>query len=185
MTRSITSRFVAVVSLLIAGAAAAAQQSAPATPLAELPLIDVSGYGKLLEEHRGKPLMIYFWASWCEPCRVEFAIVNELAAKYAAKEMVILGVSLDEDGELNLMRRFLQRHVPRFPNYRKQPGIHAPFYSSVEPKWKGAIPASFFYDREGKLQASLIGEQKREAFEKAITDLLNRARPVVGGRGEN
>ena len=45
----------------------------------------------------------------------------------------------------------------------------------MQPKWCGAIPATFFYDAEGNLVRSLFGENKREAFEKAIEDFLKGA----------
>ena len=83
------------------------QDKAEAQRVADPEIVDGQGYPKLLERHRGKPLMVYFWATWCEPCRVEFPIVNELARSYTARGLVVVGVSLGEDGEMNLVRRFL------------------------------------------------------------------------------
>ncbi len=166
---------------LVAAGTLAAQSPAPksskkdAAPAADPAIIDQAGYTSLLAKHRGKPMMVNFWATWCEPCRDEFPMVNELAKKYAAQGLVVLGVSLDDDGEIILVRRFLARVQPVFPNYRKKPGNEEPFINSIDPKWTGAIPATFFYDPGGRQVAKLVGEHRREEFEAAIKDLLKHS----------
>lgn len=144
-------------------------------PAADPVVIDAPAYAALVAKHRGKPVMVNFWATWCEPCREEFPMVNELAQKHAPQGLVVLGVSLDDDGEVVLVRRFLARIKPVFPIYRKKPGREEPFINSIDPKWSGAIPATFFYDREGRLVARLVGEHTREEFETSIQDLLRRS----------
>lgn len=128
-----------------------------------------------LSDFRGKVVFLNFWATWCEPCRDEFPMVNELAKKYAAQGLVVLGVSLDDDGEIELVRRFLARVQPVFPNYRKKPGYEEPFINAIDPKWTGAIPATFFYDPGGRQVAKLVGEHRREEFEAAIQKLLKQS----------
>ncbi len=148
-------------------------QNKPAIPDPEL--IDARGYEDLIARHRGKPVMVYFWATWCEPCRHEYPVINELARKYASRGLVILGISMDDDADMNLVRRFLARGKPIFPNYRQKPGQDQPFRRTVNPKWHGAIPATFLYHPDGRQVAQLIGENKRATFEKAIQDLLGSA----------
>jgi thiol-disulfide isomerase/thioredoxin len=116
--------------------------------------------------------MVYFWATWCEPCREEYPMLVEVARQYAPKGLVVFGISLDEDAEVTLARRFLERNRPDFPNYRKRPGNEEAFINAVDPKWTGAIPATFFYSRAGREVGRLIGEHKREEFERAIQALL-------------
>jgi len=145
-----------------------------AAPVADPVVIDQQGFKEVLAKHRGKPLMVNFWATWCEPCRDEFPMVNQLAQKYAPQGLVVVGVSLDSDAEINLVRRFLARVDPVFANYRKKPGKEEPFINSIDPDWSGAIPATFFYDPAGKQAARLVGEHSREEFESAIRQLLRR-----------
>src|SRR5262249_1876109 len=54
----------------------AAKSSKPAT--SDLPLIDLAGYQHALAKYHGKPLLVTFWATWCEPCRDEFPMLVEL-----------------------------------------------------------------------------------------------------------
>ncbi len=142
-------------------------------PIADPAVIDQQGYQGILAKYRGKPLLVNFWATWCEPCRDEYPMLNELAKSYAPQGLQVVGISLDDDGELILVRRFLARNQPVFPNFRKRPGKEEQFINAIYPKWTGAIPASFFYARDGRLIGQLIGEGTRENYESAIRTLLS------------
>ena len=137
-------------------------------------LIDVQGYQKLLQQYKGKPLLINFWATWCEPCRDEYPLLNELAKQYAPQGLKVVGVSLDQDGDLILMRRFLARYKPVFPNYRKKRGEEDAFSRAVMPGWNGSLPASVFFAKDGTQVGHLLGAGNRETFEAAIKTLLSK-----------
>jgi thiol-disulfide isomerase/thioredoxin len=135
-------------------------------------IIDAQGYQKLLSQYRGKPLLVTFWATWCEPCRDEYPMLNELAKQYAPQGLQVVGVNLDDDGDLILMRRFIARYKPVFPNYRKKPGGEDGFTLTVSREWNGALPAAFFYTKEGKPAGHFVGEKSRAVYEGAIRSLL-------------
>jgi thiol-disulfide isomerase/thioredoxin len=147
---------------------AAPQTSVPHDP----PLIDAQGYQKMLEQYGGKPVVVAFWATWCEPCRDEYPMLNELAKQYAPKGLRVVGVNFDQDGDLILMRRFIARYKPIFPNYRKKTGEESAFTQAVLPDWNGALPASFFYSKDGRQVGHLFGASNRETYESAIRALL-------------
>jgi thiol-disulfide isomerase/thioredoxin len=157
--------------LVMAGLAlAAAQTPAPKDP----ELIDIQGYQKLLQQYRGKPLLVNFWATWCEPCRDEYPMLNELAKQYAPQGLKVVGVSLDQDGDLILMRRFLARYKPIFPNYRKKKGEEDAFTQAVLPGWNGSIPASVFYARDGQQVGHFVGAGDHDSYVAAIKKLLSK-----------
>ncbi len=160
---------IATVLLLAAGTAFAAPQAkAPRDP----EMIDAQGFQKILEQNRGKALLVNFWATYCEPCRDEYPMLNELAKQYAPKGLQVVGVSMDDDGDLILMRRFLARYKPIFPNYRKTAGAEAEFRQSVLAGWTGTMPVSVFYAKDGRQVGHFIGEKGREQYEEAIRGLL-------------
>jgi thiol-disulfide isomerase/thioredoxin len=162
-------RTVVVAFLLTAGAALAVPQTHASR---DPELIDAQGYQKLLDQYRGKPVLITFWATWCEPCRDEYPMLNELAKQYAPKGLHVVGIDLDQDGDLILMRRFMARYKPVFPNYRKKAGEESAFFEAVLPGWNGAIPASLFYAKDGRQVGHLLGANNRETYEAAIRTLL-------------
>ena len=135
-------------------------------------IIDAQGFQKLLEQNRGKAVLVNFWATWCEPCRDEYPMLNELAKQYGPQGLKVIGVSMDDDGDLILMRRFLARYKPVFRNYRKKAGAEAEFRQTVFPSWNGSLPATFFYGKDGAQAVHMFGEGPRETYEAAIRTLL-------------
>ena len=161
------------VALVMLAAAVVAAPQAPKTAAPRDPeLIDKQDYQKLLEQYHGKPLLVTFWATWCEPCRHEYPMLNELAKKYAPQGLKVVGVSMDDDGDLILIRRFLARYKPVFPNYRKKAGGEELFRQEVLPSWNGTLPVSVFYGKDGRQAGHVLGEGTRDTYEAAIRTLL-------------
>jgi len=161
--------------LVAAATALAAPQASKTAAPRDPKMIDAQAYQKLLEQNRGKAVLVNFWATYCEPCRDEYPMLNELAKQYAPQGLRVIGVSMDDDGDLILMRRFLARYKPVFPNYRKKTGEEAEFRQftqSVLPSWNGSLPATFFYGKDGKQAGHMFGEGPRDAYEAAIRTLL-------------
>jgi len=152
----------------VVAALGAAQTNGPKDP----ELIDLQGYQKILQQYKGKPLLVNFWATYCEPCRDEYPLLNELAKQYAPQGLKVVGVSMDQDGDLILMRRFLARYKPIFPNYRKKQGDEEAFRQGVMPGWTGSLPVSFFYAKDGTMVAHQIGAGDRNTYEASIRMLL-------------
>lgn len=171
--------------ILVLGILPALKAQAPAAPshataahataskAADLPLIDLDGYKKILAAYKGKPLLVTFWATWCEPCRYEYPTIVELAKEYKPKGLAVFGVSFDNNADMHLVRDFLAKNNPDFPNYRQNPDIDVDaFYVGVRPQWTGTMPETLFYARDGRIVAHYEGEQTRADFVKAIEATL-------------
>src|SRR2546430_10003831 len=63
---------IVVLGLLTAATVVAAPQASQTAAPRDPELIDAQAYQKLLEQNRGKPLLVNFWATYCEPCRDEY-----------------------------------------------------------------------------------------------------------------
>lgn len=157
--------------------AAHSSQSAKPAPPKTLTEIDLAGYNKLLADHKGKPLLVTFWATWCEPCRDEFPIINQIARDYASKGLVVLGVDMDDDAAVNLIQHFLERNKPIFPSVRKKMGHEDAFIRGVDPQWHDEMPANFFYAADGRLLGFMIGGHTRQDFDKIINSILSAGAP--------
>ena len=161
-----------VIALLAAATAVTTPQATKPAGARDPEMIDAPAFQKLLEHYRGKALIVNFWATWCEPCRDEYPMLNELAKQYAPQGLRVVGVSMDDDGDLILMRRFLARYKPVFPNYRKKAGTEAAFRQAILPGWTGSLPVSIFYGKDGQQAGHMLGEGTRDKFEAAIHSLL-------------
>ena len=89
-----------------------------------------------------------------------------------------MAVSLDQDGDLILVWRFMARYKPVPPNCRKKPTEEggreeSAFRQAMLPGWNATLPASFFYAKDGRQVGRFVGERNRETYEGAIRSLLN------------
>lgn len=158
--------------------AAEATPEPTAAPQAGDPaLIDLDGYKNVVGKYRGKGVMVSFWATWCVPCRNEYPMIVSLAKEYEHQGLAVVGVSLDEDGDLEPVRRFLSENRPNFPNFRVNLGTDGgAFYQGVNPEWRGEMPQTDFYGRDGHLARYFVGSKGRDAYVQAIRLILLSSR---------
>lgn len=151
----------------------AAATPAPSAEPGDPQLIDLAGYNELVARYRGKAVMANFWATWCQPCRTEYPEVVDLSKEYGPQGLVVIGVTLDEDSDMGLVRKFLATYHPDFPNFRQRPGIDPDsFYQGVNSQWRGTMPQTDFYARDGHMARFFIGDKPRDAFVQAIRLIL-------------
>jgi thiol-disulfide isomerase/thioredoxin len=167
----------------------AASKSAPgprtgsSATKADPPLIDLTGYRQILTKYRGKPLVVNFWATWCEPCRDEYPMIVDLAKQFKAQGVEVVGVDMDDESDMNLVRRFIARMQPPFPNYRQKTGIDLDkFYDGINPQWKGTMPQTIFYGKDGSVVGFFLGSRPRAQFEQAFRATLGDSGATTGGK---
>jgi len=82
-------------------------QDFPGLKVAEFP-----GKGKVdAAKFKGKVVIVDFWASWCEPCKIELPALNKLHKKYKGK-LTVIGVNVDEN--IAEAKAFLKDHPVGF-----------------------------------------------------------------------
>jgi thiol-disulfide isomerase/thioredoxin len=128
--------------------------------------VDAAALHKLIVEHKGRPVVVSLWATWCEPCVKEFPELAALARRRT--DVAFLSISLDEAEGVPAVEAFLDRRKPPFPVYRKGRGADDAFIEALDPGWSGAIPATLVYSRDGRRAALLQGEHTMQAIERAI-----------------
>src|ERR1700684_2234029 len=82
-------------------AAGAPSASANATPTdaPTLTLKDLNDKDVTLQQYKGEVVLVNFWATWCEPCKVEIPWMIEFQQKYSPRGFTILGVAMDDEGK--------------------------------------------------------------------------------------
>ena len=135
--------------------------------------IDEAGYQKLVQSQKGSVVIIDFWATYCKPCRAEMPQLVKLEAKLHAKGLRMITISADEPESMALAKKFLAEvGATSLPAYVKRPKDDDMFIDGIDPKWQGALPALFLYDRNGKKIHSFVGETPLATIEAAIQKLL-------------
>ncbi|HEX7598584.1 MAG TPA: redoxin domain-containing protein [Polyangia bacterium] len=128
-----------------------------------------------LAAHKGRVVVLHFWATWCEPCLEELPVLVPLAREASKHGIDILPVSLDEPTERNaaLVGRILAAATgsPTWSPILKTENLER-FVKEITPGWHGEIPAFFAFDRAGRLRHSLVGTLDPADFERLIGDLI-------------
>jgi thiol-disulfide isomerase/thioredoxin len=147
----------------------AAPPSAPGGGLASL---DQAGYHRLVAAAKGRVVLVDFWATWCDPCRAEMPQLVRLEARYRTSGLRLVTVSCDEPEQEADAAAFLRKNGASRPWYIKHAASDEKFIDSVDPKWSGALPALYLYDRRGRLIQSFVGETSMAALEAALKRVL-------------
>ncbi len=134
--------------------------------------LNEAGWHRLRAQHRGRVLLVNFWATWCEPCREEFPGLVRLDQAYRARGLSIVTISMDEPEAVPAVQKFLKTQGAEFGSYRRNFRDFAALVDSINPRWGGGIPATFLYDRQGRLVRSWEGATRFEDFERAVRPLL-------------
>ncbi len=140
---------------------------AAASP-AELDATTIDGKSFRLPEHRGKVVLIDFWATWCPPCRSSLAHYASLHERYGAKGLVVVAVTSEEDRLA--VQRFVEELSLSFPI------IHDPEGSIAARFAPDTMPTAFLVNDEGFIVETFAGFNSGDeaTIEKAILALLGK-----------
>jgi len=131
--------------LVFAAILPAAAQSAARTKVTR---IDIDGLSKLIKPN-GKPLLINFWATWCDPCREEFPDLVKIDAQYRGK-IDFVTVSLDELEDIDIaVPKFLAEVKASMPAYLLKTPDESAAIAMVSKDWAGNLPMTVLFDRNG------------------------------------
>ncbi len=165
-----------LVPITVAQAKPTSGKASPAKAAAEGPKvtqIDIEGLRKLLKP-TGKPLLINFCATWCDPCREEFPDLVKLDAEYKGR-VDIITVSLDDLEEINtLVPKFLREVKAEMPAYLLKTPDESAAITMVAKDWSGNLPLTVLYDAAGELAYTRPGKFKYETLKAEIEKVVKR-----------
>jgi cytochrome c biogenesis protein CcmG/thiol:disulfide interchange protein DsbE len=128
----------------------------------------LEGPGKVsLASYRGKPVVLNFWASWCEPCKGEAAVLQRDWTSYRRRGVVFLGV--DYHDLASDARRFVSAHALTFPMLEDGSGSVTSLYGISQ------VPETYVLDRQGRVVAHLAGPITDPGFAGKFRSALAKA----------
>jgi peroxiredoxin len=115
----------------------------------------------------GKTLLINFWATWCEPCRKEMPMLNELQIEYGEAGLQIIGIALDD---VQSVRDFAEKLGITYTILVGEADVMNTnrAYGNVT----GMLPFSVLVDKEGVIRWQFAGEIQRDDVSNLLNDLL-------------
>ena len=145
-----------------------AEPAAPAAAPA-WSLKDPDGKTVSSDGFKGKVVVLDFWATWCAPCKAEIPGYIALQGKYAADGLVIVGVSMDQDGAL-VVKKFMANMGVNYTVVLGSDSNIASDYGDIS-----VIPTTFIIGRDGRILDKKVGEMPTDEFEKRILAVLRPA----------
>jgi len=132
----------------------------PVSP--HLSLKDLHGNTVTLDSYRGKIVVLNFWATWCGPCTHEMPMLADIARQYTDKNVVVLGVSIDDAQTQSKIEPFVKKRKIEFPILvGGVPDTLKDFDLGI------ALPATAFIAPDGSIPFRVLGEiKKKELLER-------------------
>lgn len=141
-------------------------------PAGQSRLIEGDEALEITRTHGSDLLVVNYWATWCGPCVEELPYFVRLSKEYNEENVRFVGYSLDfpEEIEDNVDPFLKERGIP-YANMVLQvdPNSYIP---KVLSDWRGNVPATFFYDREGNLVGHVIDSVKYDELAGMVSEIL-------------
>ncbi|UUZ79494.1 redoxin domain-containing protein [Paenibacillus sp. P26] len=128
-------------------------------------LAGLDGKTHKLSDYKGKVVIVNFWGTFCEPCRNEMPALDRRRAKWAGKNVEILGLNLNESKVT--VQNFIDQYKVGFTILFDQNEVMRRRYGVTQ------YPTTFFVKPDGKIGVIQIGEMQEPFIEKTIASLLN------------
>ena len=167
-------------SILLSSFAAPAQKqkgrpanTVPAIPTPVVSEINTESLLTLLKRQSDKPLLVNFWATWCDPCRDEFPDLVKIDQEFRSRGLDFVTVSLDDMADIKTeVPKFLQRMNATMPAYLLNVPDPDPAITAIDPKWQGDLPATILYTPKGEVVFKHFGRVDAGELRQAIEKLL-------------
>ena len=116
-----------------------------------------------LSSLRGKVVVLNFWASWCQPCKLEAPDLAASAKKWSGR-VVVLGVDVnDPSGDA---RGFMRKYAITYPIVHDNKNVTSPKYGLT------GLPETFFLDRRGRIVSHVISGIKAADLQRGVEEAL-------------
>lgn len=145
----------------------------PGATAPDFALQSLNGNTVHLADFRGKAVLLNFWATWCEPCKLEMPWFVELEKQYGPQGLQVVGVAMDDSGKDTIAK------------FAKDMGVNYPVLlgkESVGDEYGGLeyLPTSFYIDRDGKVVARVFGLRSRSDIEDWVKEALSHGSNAAG-----
>jgi thiol-disulfide isomerase/thioredoxin len=160
--------------LHVSGGLKKADSAGAGKPAPDFTLKSVDGKNVNLAQYRGKVVLVNFWATWCDPCRIEIPWLIEMQQKYSAKGFTVLGIAMDEEGK-SVVAPFVEKEkfdVNGNPSLMNYPIVIGD--EQVVDKFGGLFgyPTSVLISRDGKQIKRITGLISYDEIASAIESQL-------------
>jgi peroxiredoxin len=145
------------------------------SPAPDFALQSLDGKTISLADYRGKAVLLNFWATWCEPCKIEMPWFVELQKQYGPEGLQVVGIAMDDASQEDIAK------------FATNMGVNYPILigkESVGDAYGGVqfLPATFYIGRDGKVVDKVFGLKGKGEIEESIKKALAEGQAVQAQR---
>lgn len=133
--------------------------------LPEITMPDTQGATHKLSEWKGRPLMVNFWATWCDPCRREIPLLKRLRKERSGESLEIVGIAVDFRDAVIQYAHSIGIDYPVLIG--EKDGIAAIDALGME----SVFPFTVFADNQGRILTVKVGELHRDEADVILDSL--------------
>jgi cytochrome c biogenesis protein CcmG/thiol:disulfide interchange protein DsbE len=130
----------------------------------EFTLTTFKGSTISLQDLRGKPVVINFWASWCPPCRIEAALIERTWRANKNRGLLFLGVNIQDRKEDAL--KYIREFEITYPNGPDPTGEISIDYGV------SGLPVTFFVSSKGEVVRRWVGAIEKSVLSSSIEEIM-------------
>ena len=128
-------------------------------------------------------VLLNVWATWCVPCREEFPDLMRVSREYKDRGLRVVLLSADFGETMSDVPGFLAQHGVDFPSFlRGGDEDDQAFVNGIDPRWSGAMPATWVFDGSGRVRDFWEGRADHARFEQAVLAALDTIPLVTEAR---
>jgi thiol-disulfide isomerase/thioredoxin len=156
----------------LVAAAVLAAPTAPA-PTVKVEIAEMPAILAAVKAPGASAVLVNVWASWCEPCREEMPDLIRFYRDHRAQGLRLVLISADDDDQRGDVERILGALGFDGPAFIKH-GNDMTFIDALDPRWKGALPATFLFDGRGTRSRSWLGAVTYDDLRARVSGLLRK-----------
>lgn len=141
-------------------------------PAPDFTLKTIDGKTLKLSDLRGKAVLLNFWATWCAPCKIETPWIVDLQNQYGAQGLQVVGVSMDDEGDTDDVKKFANELHMNYPILRGTEDVGNE-YGGLE-----FLPTTYFVGRDGNVTGRVLGLKGRGDMEDNVKKALATKAPT-------
>jgi thiol-disulfide isomerase/thioredoxin len=130
---------------------------------------DETGKIQALKQYAGKTIVLNFWATWCEPCRDEMPELSQLHEAYKGKNVVVLGVAIDDVATIS---EFLKETKVSYPLFSAD--VQGMEFAANLGNDKSALPYTVIIKADGSVAKTYFGRVTKPLLEETLLNLLQK-----------
>jgi thiol-disulfide isomerase/thioredoxin len=156
-----------------AAVATADSGAVPAPPaVSRVTVADLPAVLAAVRAPGARAVLVNVWATWCDPCREELPELLRFYRQHRAMGLRLVLVSADDEEQRAEVGRVLaEAGGADLPTFIKH-GDDDVFVNGLDPRWSGALPATFLYDGRGNRRRFWPGVVSYRALETGVGGLL-------------